>query len=105
MRKFFAVVKHEYRKVVLKWSFVIGTVLMPVIFIVISLVPLIIFSLKGGPTRIAVADTSGKILPRLEKNLSAERMMEVAKKASEEQFKNLSANQQEKMRNSARQFM
>jgi ABC-2 type transport system permease protein len=105
MRKFLAVVKHEYRKVVLKWSFVIGTILMPVIFILISLVPLIILSLRGGPTRIAVADTSGKILPRLEKNLSAERMAEIAKKASEKQFKNLSASQQEKMKTSAAQFM
>ena len=105
MRKFLAVVKHEYRKVVLKWSFLVGTILMPVIFVVISIVPIIIFSLKGGPTRIAVADPTGNILPRLQKNLSAERMTELAKKASEEQFKNLSASQQEKMRTSAVQFM
>lgn len=105
MRKFLAVVKHEYRKVVLKWSFLIGTFLMPLIMVLISVVPIIIFSLKGGPTRIAVADPTGNVLPRLQKNLSADRMMEAAKKASEEQFKNMSASQQEKMRTSAAQFV
>ena len=31
MRKFLAVVKHEYKKIVLKWTFLIGTLLFPVI--------------------------------------------------------------------------
>src|SRR5215213_2441569 len=105
MRKFLAVVKHEYRKVVLKWSFVISTLLMPFIAVLISVIPLIIFSIKGGPTRIAIADPSGAILPRLERNLSADRMTERAREASSEQFKNISADQQERMRNGAAQFM
>jgi ABC-2 type transport system permease protein len=105
MRKFLAVVKHEYRKVVLKWSFVIGTLLMPFIALLISVIPLIIFSIKGGPTRIAIADPTGAILPRIERNLSAEKMMEKARAASEEQFKNMSGSQQEKMKNNAAMFM
>ena len=48
MRKFFAVVKHEYRKVVFKWSFLIATLLMPLIVVLISIVPLIIFSINLG---------------------------------------------------------
>ena len=105
MRKFIAVVKHEYRKVVFKWSFVIGTLLMPLILLVVSVIPLIIFSIKSGPTRIAIADPTGAILPRLERNLSADRMLERAKAASGEQLKNISADQQEQMRRSAAQFM
>ena len=105
MNKFLAVVKHEYRKVVLKWSFLIGTLLMPFIAVLISLVPLIIFSIKSGPTRIAVADQTGNVLPRLQDNLSAERMMEKAKAAASEQFKNIPASQQDKMRNNAAQFI
>jgi ABC-2 type transport system permease protein len=105
MRKFLAVVRHEYRKVVFKWSFVIGTLLMPLILVIVSVIPLIIFSIKSGPTRIAVADPTGAVLPRLERNLSAERMMERAKEASAEQFKNVSADQEERMRRGAAQFM
>jgi hypothetical protein len=83
----------------------IGTLLMPFIAVLISLVPLIIFSIKSGPTRIAVADQTGNVLGRLQKNLSAERMMEKAKAASSEQFKNIPASQQDKMRNNAAQFI
>jgi ABC-2 type transport system permease protein len=105
MRKFLAVVKHEYKKVVLKWSFLIGTLLLPLLASLFAIVPAIIFSLKGEPTRIAVVDTSGKILPRLEKNLSADRMMEKAKKAAKDSLTELNASQEEKMQNNAAQFM
>src|SRR5690349_8748469 len=105
MRKFLAVVKHEYKKVVLKWSFLIGTLLLPTLAIVFTFVPMIIFSLRGEATRIAVYDPSGKILPRLEKNLSAERMMEKAKKAAADSLTKIDASQEEKMKNNAAQFM
>jgi ABC-type Na+ efflux pump permease subunit len=47
MRKFLAVVKHEYKKIVLKWSFIIGTLLFPIIAAGFAVVPAIIFSIKG----------------------------------------------------------
>ncbi len=105
MRKFLAVVKHEYKKVVLKWSFLLGTLLLPTLAIVFTFVPMIIFSLKGEPTRIAVYDPSGKMLPRLEKNLSPERMIEKAKKAAADSLTKIDASQEEKMKNNAAQFM
>lgn len=105
MRKFLAVVKHEYKKVVLKWSFLIGTLLLPTLAVVFTFVPMIIFSLKGEPTRIAVYDPTEKILPRLEKNLSGERLMEKAKQAAAESFEKIDASQEERMKNQAAQFM
>src|SRR5205085_5970812 len=72
MRKFLAVVKHEYKKIVVKWTFLIGTLLFPVIGAGFALVPAIIFSLKGEATRIVVVDPTGTILPRLKENLSTE---------------------------------
>lgn len=105
MKKFLAVVKHEYKKVVLKWSFLIGTLLLPFLAACFTVVPMILFSLRGEPTRIAVADPSDKILPRLEKNLSAERMVEKAKKAARDSMVQIDASQEEKMRNTAAQFM
>ena len=104
MRKFLAVVKHEYRKIVLKWAFLIGTLLFPVIAAGFAFVPMIIFSIKGEPTRIAIVDPSGKIAPRIRANLSPEKIREKAEKAMKESFKDLDATQEEKMKRQADQF-
>ncbi len=105
MRKFLAVVKHEYKKVVLKWSFLIGTLIFPVIAAGFAVVPALIFSIQGEPTRIAVVDPTGKIEPRLKENLSAEKMREKAKKAAEDAMKNaVAADQSEKMKRDMAQF-
>ncbi|HSU25056.1 MAG TPA: ABC transporter permease [Pyrinomonadaceae bacterium] len=105
MRKFLAVVKHEYRKVVLKWSFLIGTLLLPFLAACFAVVPAVIFSIKGEPTRIAIVDPTGKIAPRLRENLSAEKMMEKARKAAKDSMTDLTASQDEKMKRNAQQFV
>ncbi|HBR57213.1 MAG TPA: hypothetical protein DEA22_07065, partial [Blastocatellia bacterium] len=61
MKKFLSVVKHEYRKVVLKWSFLISTLLLPMLAAAFAVVPAIIFSLNGEPTRTIIYDPTGKI--------------------------------------------
>ncbi len=104
MRKFLAVVKHEYKKIVLKWAFLIGTLLFPILGIGFAIVPAIIFSLKGEATRLVVIDPTGKVEPRLKKNLSAERIAEKAEKAAAAAVKELNASQEEKLRNSASQL-
>ncbi|MFN6963100.1 MAG: ABC transporter permease [Pyrinomonadaceae bacterium] len=104
MRKFFAVVKHEYKKVVLKWSFLIGTLMLPMLAAVFAAVPAIIFSIEGEPTRIVVVDPSGKIEPRLRSELSAEGAGQRSKKAATDSLRDLGASQQEKMRRSAEQL-
>lgn len=102
--KFFAIVKHEYKKIVLKWSFLIGTLLLPALAVGFMVVPAIIFSLKGEPLRIVVVDPTGKIWPRLEANLSPERMIEKAKKAASDELVNFDVSQEEKLRNNAAQM-
>ena len=104
MKKFLAVVKHEYKKVVVKWSFLIGTLLLPLLAIGFAIVPAIIFSLKGDPTRIVVMDLSGKVESRLRANLSAEKLEARARKAAEESLKDLSPSQEEKMKRGTEQF-
>ena len=104
MKKFLAVVKHEYKKVVLKWSFLIGTLLLPFLAACFAVVPAIIFSLKGEATRIIVVDPSGKIAPRLKQNLSAEKMMEKAQKPMKDSMTDLDASQEEKMRQNTAVF-
>ena len=105
MRKFLAVVKHEYKKIVLKWSFIIGTLLFPLIAAGFAIVPAIIFSIKGEPTRIAVVDQSGRIAPRLKESLSAERMAAKATQAMKDSVKKIDAPTDERMKNSAEQFV
>jgi ABC-2 type transport system permease protein len=104
MRKFFAVVKHEYKKIVLKWAFLIGTLLFPVIGLGFAIVPAIIFSMKGEPTRLVVIDPSGKISARLKENLAPERITQKARDAASEYFKDLDATQEEKMKRGAQQM-
>jgi len=104
MKKFFAVVKHEYRKVVLKWSFLIGTLLLPFLAACFGLVPMFIFSLKGEPTRIVIADPTGRIEPRLKANLSSEIMDARARRAAEESLKDFTPSQDEQMKRTATQF-
>jgi ABC-2 type transport system permease protein len=104
MKKFLAVVKHEYKKVVLKWSFLIGTLLLPFLAACFAVVPAIIFSMKGEPTRIIVVDPTGKIDPRLRSNLSAEKVEARARKAAEDQLKDLTPSQEEQMKRGSQQF-
>lgn len=104
MQKFLAVVKHEYKKIVLKWTFLIGTLLFPLMAAGFAVVPVVIFSIKGEPTRIAVADKTGKIAPRFRANLSTEKMREKAAEAARESLGNLTATQEEKLKRDMAQF-
>ncbi|HEV7700478.1 MAG TPA: ABC transporter permease [Pyrinomonadaceae bacterium] len=104
MRKFLAVVRHEYRKIVLKWTFLIGTLLFPLLGLGFAVVPALIFSLKGEPTRLVVVDPTGRIAPRLKTNLSQEKIEERAREAAKDQVKDLGATQDKRMRDGAKQM-
>jgi ABC-2 type transport system permease protein len=91
MKKFLAVVKHEYRKIVLKWSFLIATLLVPVLGGVFAVVPALLFSIKSEPTRLVVVDQTGRIAPRIKENLSLEKTTEKEKQKSAEELINDSA--------------
>jgi ABC-2 type transport system permease protein len=69
LEKTLAVIKHEYKKIVLKWSFLIGTFLVPLLGIAFTFIPMLIFSIKGEPLRLVIVDPTERIKPRLEKIL------------------------------------
>ncbi len=104
MRKFLSVVKHEYKKIVLKWSFLLATLLFPLLAAAFAVVPALIFSIKGEATRIAVVDQTGKISPRLKTNLSPEKITKKARQAAKESAMDLNATQEEKMKRGAEQL-
>lgn len=104
MKKFLAVLKREYRKVVFTWTFLITTFLMPLIAGVFIIVPMLIFTLEGEATRIAVVDRNGNVLKRLKMELSAERIAAKAQKAAKESLTGFSASQEEQLKRTAEQL-
>ena len=73
MTKFLAVVKREYLTRVRTKMFIVATVLGPVMILVFTIVPALIFQLKaGGATRLAVIDQSDKMYDRVREALLAE---------------------------------
>lgn len=103
MRKFLAVVKHEYKKIVYKWTFLIGTLLFPLIGACFAIVPALIFSIKGEPTRIVIVDKTNKIAPRLKENLSVENINVKGEKAAKDSIKDLTASPNDKMKQRSKQ--
>lgn len=66
MSKISIVIEREYLERVKKKSFIITTILMPVLMLVLMALPALIMTFAGtSSTTVAVIDNSGKILPRL----------------------------------------
>lgn len=104
MRKFLAVVKREYFKVVWTKVFVITTLLAPLGMLAVSLLPVLFFSIKGDAVRLAIVEEDGKIYQRLQENLSSEKQLEKLKETSEDALKNINVSQDEQMKKTAGQF-
>jgi ABC-2 type transport system permease protein len=105
MRKLLAVTKREYFKIVWTKTFIVSTLLAPVFMIAISVLPMLLITMKGEPVRMVIVDPSGRIAPRLRQNLSPEKQLENFREAAEESsYKNLGATQDEKMKQSAKQI-
>ncbi|MGA9997348.1 MAG: ABC transporter permease [Pyrinomonadaceae bacterium] len=70
MNKFLAVIKREYVQRVRSKMFIVMTVLGPLMMVVFTVVPALIFGIKaGGPTRVAVVDLSGRMYERVRDSL------------------------------------
>jgi ABC-2 type transport system permease protein len=73
MRKILAIIKREYKEAVYKKSFIILTLLMPVLMIGFSVLPALLMQIKSQKqTRIHVIDLSHKIYAPLQKSLSGD---------------------------------
>jgi ABC-2 type transport system permease protein len=102
MRKFLAVVRREYKKVVFTWAFLIGTLVAPLLASMFAVVPMVILSIKGDVQRIAVVDyTGGKIAARFKENLSPQKIDAKAQQAARETLKDVSESQEETMKRGA----
>ena len=67
------VIGREFNERVRKKSFIITTLLMPVLLIALMAAPALILQFSRGETkRIAVIDESGLVLPRLESDADVE---------------------------------
>lgn len=104
MRKFFAVLKREYFKVVWTKVFILTTLLAPVGMVAVSVIPVLMFSIKGNAVRLAVADVDSQLSGRLAENLSAEKQAEKIRKNAEDSLKQINASQEEALKRNAEQF-
>ena len=104
MRKFLAVVKHEYRKIVMKWTFLVGTLLFPILGIGFAVVPALLFSLRGDATRIIVVDPAQRVEPRLRSNLSAESIEAKIRQSAKGSSVDMTASQEEQLKRGAEQL-
>ena len=74
MKKFLAVVKREYIQRVRTKMFVVATILAPLMMLLFTVVPALIFSIKaGGPTRLAIVDRTGKLYGHLHQEFNSDR--------------------------------
>lgn len=106
MNKFLAVVRHEYKKIVLKWSFLLATLLVPLLGAVFAVVPALLFSIKSEPTRLVVVDNTKLIAPRIRENLSTEKTptKETRKSTEELMGESVNARPDEQMNRAAEQL-
>lgn len=103
MRKFLAVVKREYLKIVWSLTFIISTLLAPILMALIGVLPMALMTMKGEPVRLAVVDHHGDIAGRLRENLSPQKQMEKFRQAVQDTALDVTASQEDKMKLSAQQ--
>jgi ABC-2 type transport system permease protein len=71
MGKLIAVIKREYIQRIKSRMFIVITLLGPLMLVLFSLVPALIFNIKtGGPVRIAVVDQTGRLYDRVRDSLA-----------------------------------
>jgi ABC-2 type transport system permease protein len=101
MLKFLAIVRHEYRKIVLRWSFLIATLLLPTLAAAMAFIPALIFSLDSEPLRLVIVDSQGSLKSRIAGTLSRGPALR-EESVPEGMFgEDLSRDQQNRMRRSA----
>lgn len=76
MRKFLAVVKREYLKLVWTKTFLLSTFLFPIVGLGFMFVPAILLSIEGEATSLAVVDQSGRLYEPLKNALTAKAKVE-----------------------------
>ena len=103
MTKFLAVVKREYLQRVKSKMFIVATILGPVMIVVFTVVPALIFSLKaGGATRLAIVDQTGKMYERVRESLLSDRRQDNDSDAENSPASTFNSNTQDQMNEARR---
>ena len=104
MRKFLAVAKREYFKIVWAKAFILSTLLAPVFMLAVTFVPMLMFSIKGNAVRLAVVGDNSRFYNRFQENLSSEKQGEKLKEKAQESIKEINTSQQDRLKNGADQM-
>ena len=70
MRKFLAVVKREYLKIVWSKTFILSTLFIPLAGLIFSFVPILMMTIEGDATHLLVVDQSGRMSEAVIKTLT-----------------------------------
>lgn len=100
MGKFIAIVRHEYRKIVLRWSFLVATLLLPTLGLGMAFIPAFIFSLDSAPLRLVIVDSNGSIGQRVAETLGRRPTVREGDLPKEVFGEDLSPDQRERIRRS-----
>ncbi|HEX8198834.1 MAG TPA: ABC transporter permease [Pyrinomonadaceae bacterium] len=103
MRKFLAVVKREYLKLVWAKTFIIGTLLAPLMSIGFMVVPALIFSIEGDAVRVGIVDQSGKLFTPISASLLTGKKRE-QQNSRDAMINSVNQSQQEQARKAAEQM-
>jgi ABC-2 type transport system permease protein len=101
MRKFLAVVKREYLKLVWTKAFIIGTLLAPFLSVGFAVIPALMFSIEGAATRVAIVDQNGKMFSSVSAALLTDKRRE---KKMRDAMGDLNQSQQEQIRRTSEQI-
>lgn len=71
MHKIFIVTAYEYKKVVVTWTFVAATILAPLFFLFLLILPLLLNSGVTESTRLVIIDRQGDLIAKLKNTLTA----------------------------------
>jgi len=104
MRKFLAIVKREYIQRVKARMFIVMTVLGPLMLVVITVVPGLLFSLKtGGDTRLAIVDqTPGGVVFESVRNSIQQRQVDVDENVGEQIESQVNSNTSKRIENASK---
>lgn len=105
MNKFLAIVRREYLKIVWSWTFLIATLLAPVILVCFAFVPMLIFSIRGDAVKLAIVDQSEQLATHVQTSLAFDKKSEKAEQAMKDSLTKLDATPDEKMKRTTDQLV
>ncbi len=104
MRKFLAVVKREYLKIVWSKTFILSTLFIPLAGLIFSFVPLLMMTIEGDATHLVIIDQSGKMSETVAKMLTENQDFAPDDENETEPLAQINTSQQDKIKEASQKI-